>query len=262
MKNSAIQFPEYDISELHPKRTKFCVCIPVINEGRKIVKQLQKMSNLSSSIDIIIADGGSSDGSLDLDRLRDWGVKVLLIKTGTGRQSAQLRMAFHYALILQGYQGVITVDGNDKDNVAAIPDFIKKLEEGYDFVQGSRFMPGGKAINTPMMRLIPIKLIHVPAISYLAGFKYSDTTNGFRAYSRRLLLDKNLQIFRDIFETYELLAYMSVKAPQAGYKVTEIPVERSYPMNSETPTKISPVKGNIKILQILFEMFLHKYDAK
>lgn len=259
---SSIRYPEYDIFELRPRKTKFCVCVPVINEGQKIVNQMEKMSNLSSSIDIIIADGGSSDGSVDLDGLESFGVRTLLIKTGKGKLSAQLRMAFHYALILQGYQGVITVDGNNKDNVAGIPDFAKKLEEGYDFVQGSRFLPGGKAINTPLMRLIPIKLIHVPAISYLAGFKYTDTTNGFRAYSRRLLLDGDLQIFRDIFETYELLAYLSVKAPRAGYRVTEIPVERAYPRNSKTPTKISPVKGNIKILQILFELFFHKYDAK
>lgn len=257
-----MQYPEYDIFEFLPKRAKYCVCVPVINEGQKIVKQLQKMSNLSPSIDIIIADGGSSDGSIDPGRLKSFGVRTLLIKTGKGKLSAQLRMAFHYALVLQGYKGVITVDGNNKDNVAYIPDFAKKLEEGYDFVQGSRFLPGGKAINTPLMRLIPIKLIHVPSISYMAGFRYSDTTNGFRAYSKRLLLDRDLQIFRDIFETYELLAYLSVKAPRAGYRVTEIPVERAYPWNTKTPTKISPVKGNIKILQILFALFFHKYDAK
>ncbi len=262
MNNLGIQYPEYEIFELRPKKTKYCVCVPVINEGSRIVEQLQRMSNLGHSIDIIIADGGSSDGSVDIERLRSFGVRTLLTKIGKGKLSAQLRMAFHYALILQGYKGVITVDGNNKDNVARIPSFVKKLDEGYDFVQGSRFLPGGKAINTPLMRMIPIKLIHVPVISYMAGFRYTDTTNGFRAYSCRLLLDKDLQIFREIFETYELLAYLSVKAPRAGYLVTEIPVERAYPMNTKTPTKISPVKGNIKILRILFDLFLDKYNAK
>jgi dolichol-phosphate mannosyltransferase len=190
------------------------------------------------------------------------GVRSLLVKKGPGKLSAQLRMGFYYALVLQGYQGVITIDGNNKDGVEAIPEFIKKLDKGYDFVQGSRFMPGGLAINTPIIRLIPIKLIHIPLTSYMAGFRYTDTTNGFRAHSRRLLLDTEIQIFRDIFDTYELLLYLSVKAPRSGYKVAEIPVIRTYPKHSKTPTKISPFKGNIKILQILMEMMVNKYDPK
>ena len=37
-----------------------------------------------------------------------------------------------------------------------IPKFIEKLEQGYDFVQGSRFIKGGKAINTPFIRHISV----------------------------------------------------------------------------------------------------------
>ena len=257
-----LQVPEYEVREMHPKRTKYCICIPIINEGNRIKNQLLKMKDLSLIADIIIADGGSTDGSTGIDILKSTGVRTLLVKTGPGKLSAQLRMAFYYTVLLEDYQGVITVDGNDKDGVEAVPKFIEELEAGYDFVQGSRFLPGGKAINTPITRLLPIKLIHVPIISYLAGFRYTDTTNGFRAYSRRLLLNTEIQIFRDIFETYELLAYLSVKAPRAGYKITEIPVTRVYPKKEKTPTKISPFKGNIKILKILFDMIFDKYDPR
>lgn len=257
-----LSVPDYEISEIFPKRTKYCVCIPIINEGKRIKNQLLRMKKNNLLADIIIADGGSTDGSTETDILKSLGVRTLLVKKGPGKLSAQLRMGFYYALVREGYQGVITVDGNDKDGVEAIPEFIKKLDEGYDFVQGSRFLPEGLAINTPITRLIPIKLIHIPLTSLMAGFKYTDTTNGFRAHSRRLLLDAEIQIFRDIFETYELLLYLSVKAPRKGYKVIEIPVARTYPKMLKTPTKISPFKGNIKILQILLEMILHKYDLK
>jgi dolichol-phosphate mannosyltransferase len=262
MKSSNFQIPDFEITELFPKRTNYCVCIPVINEGDRIKNQLLKMRTIDFLADILIADGGSTDGSVDIDALKSLGVRSLLVKKGPGKLSAQLRMGFYYALVLQGYQGVITIDGNNKDGVEAIPEFIKKLDKGYDFVQGSRFMPGGLAINTPIIRLIPIKLIHIPLTSYMAGFRYTDTTNGFRAHSRRLLLDTEIQIFRDIFDTYELLLYLSVKAPRSGYKVAEIPVTRTYPKHSKTPTKISPFKGNIKILQILMEMMVNKYDPK
>ena len=137
-------------------------------------------------------------------------------------------MGYAYAL-RQGYQGIVTIDGNDKDIVDAIPAFIQAMREGWDMVQGSRFIPGGKAINTPLSRLLAIKLIHAPLIRFGARFPYTDTTNGYRGYSRRFLLDPRVQPFRDLFDTYELLAYMSVRGPRLGFKTKEIPVTRRYP---------------------------------
>ena len=131
----------------------------------------------------------------------------------------------------RGYDGIITIDGNNKDSIEDIPKFIEKLEEGYDFVQGSRFIKGGKSINTPLFRLLSIKLIHAPIISITAGKRFTDTTNAFRAYSKKYLTDTRLQPFRDIFMTYELLAYLSVRASQIGLKVCEIPVTREYPLS-------------------------------
>lgn len=259
---ATFEIPQYEIVELQPKNAKYCVCIPVINEGDKIIKQLGRIKNksLNNITDIIIADGGSTDGSLDKDKLRSLGVRSLLIKTGPGKLSAQLRMAFFYALIQEGYEGVITVDGNNKDGVEAIPFFIEKLNEGYDFIQGSRFLPGGQAINTPFIRELAIKLIHIPIISHKAKFRYTDTTNGFRGHSKRLLLDNRLNIFREVFTTYELLAYISVKAPLLGFKTIEVPVSREYPATFKTPTKISFFRGNYLLLKILHNIWVNKYD--
>lgn len=253
------QVPRYKADIFREKSSKYCVCIPVINEGSKIQKQLGKLKFVSAEIDIIILDGGSTDGSLKESFLKEHNIRALLTKQDKGKLSAQLRMGFSYAL-QEGYEGIITVDGNNKDGVESVPDFVAKLEEGYDFVQGSRYVPGGKEINTPLSRKLAIKLIHAPFISLMAGFRYTDTTNGFRAHSSRLLLDPKMQPFRDVFETYELLAYLSVKAPKLGYKVTEIPVTRSYP-KGKVPTKISPLRGNILLMKILFNLFVRKYDA-
>jgi dolichol-phosphate mannosyltransferase len=253
------EVPNYDIVEFREKKSKYCICIPVINEGDNIQNQLKKMRKYTDNIDVILADGGSTDGSTKSDFLRNMNIKCLLVKTGPGKLSAQLRMAFAYAL-REGYEGIITIDGNNKDSVETIPEFIQSLDEGYNFVQGSRFVPGGYGINTPFLRLIAIKLIHAPYISLLAGFRYTDTTNGFRAHSRAFLLDNNVQPFRELFNTYELLAYLSVKAPKLGYKTKEIPVTRSYPKNQKIPTKISPISGNFLLLKILMYLGLRRYE--
>lgn len=259
--NNGWEIPTYELKEIKSKQAKYCVCIPVINEGERILGQLERVKPFLDRIDVLLLDGGSTDGSTDINKLRERGVRVLLVKTGEGRLSAQLRMGYAYALE-QGYEGIITVDGNGKDNVDAIPSFIKALEEGWDMVQGSRYVSGGQAINTPKIRHYAVKLIHVPIVSKVAGFKYTDTTNGYRAYSNRYLLDPRVQPFRDVFNTYELLAYLSVRAPQLGFKTKEIPVTRAYPRTGKTPTKISFVRGNYDLLRILKDLILHKYDPK
>ncbi|MFW5437712.1 glycosyltransferase family 2 protein [Paenibacillus apiarius] len=254
------EIPKFSVTEFSKKNHKYCVCVPVINEGEKIKKQLDRMSSLTGQVDIIILDGGSTDNSLKPSFLTQIGIRALLVKQDKGKLSAQLRMGFAYAL-QQQYEGIITVDGNNKDSVESIPLFVEKLEQGYDFVQGSRYVPGGNEINTPLSRKLAIKLIHAPFISLLSGFKYSDTTNGFRGHSSKFLLSENVQPFRPVFDTYELLAYLSVKAPKLGYKVTEIPVTRTYPVG-KIPTKISPLRGNLLLMKILMDLLRKKYDVK
>jgi dolichol-phosphate mannosyltransferase len=250
--------PAHRVDELAPKQTLYCVVIPVINENGRILRQLQRMQEIAGVPDVIIADGGSNDGSMDSRRLAELGVRTLLTKQDRGRLGAQLRMGFAYAL-RQGYDGVITVDGNEKDGVEAIPKFATELEGGADFVQGSRFVRGGVAANTPRSRVVAIRLVHAPLISMFAGFHYTDTTNAFRAHSRRLLLHAGLQPFRVPFKEYELLAYISVRAPQLGMAVKEIPVRRTYPSHGRVPTKISPWRGNLKLLRTLLAVGLRRY---
>lgn len=253
------QVPDFTIAQFLPKKNKYGVCVFVINEGKKIQKQLEVMGKLSDQVDVIVADGGSTDGSLPEELLVKTKVRTLLTKTGPGKLSAQMRMALAYGL-LEGYEGVVVIDGNNKDRPEEIPRMIKALEAGYDHVQGSRFIPGGKAINNPPARMLGLKLLHAPLISLAARFRYTDTTNGFRAYSRKLLLDESINIFREVFSTYELHYYLAIQAARKGYKVTEVPVTRQYP-KGKVPTKISGLRGNLSILKILFKSVMGQYDV-
>lgn len=254
--------PNFECDEYHQKKTKYCICIPIINEGSRIKKELQRAqkSGIDKKCDIIICDGGSTDGCTEGELLQSLGVNTLLTKKDVGKQGAQLRMGFWWALE-RGYEGIITIDGNNKDSIEDVPKFIEKLDKGYDFVQGSRFIKGGHAINTPILRLISVNLIHAPIISLTARKRFTDTTNAYRAYSKNYLMHPQVNPLRDIFMTYELLAYLSVRASQLGLKACEIPVTRAYPKNQKTPTKISPFKGNIELLKILFKNLKGTYNS-
>ncbi|MGE4055587.1 MAG: glycosyltransferase family 2 protein [Vicinamibacterales bacterium] len=241
-----------------PRSSRSVVLIPVLNEGERIRRQLAMMADTPGIPDVVIADGGSTDGSLDREWLERHKVRALLVKRGPGRVGAQLRIGFAWAL-LQQYEGIVTIDGNGKDGVDAIPSFVQALDEGWDFVQGSRFAKGGRAVRTPLSRLLAITVLHAPAVSLAAGFRYHDTTNGFRAYSRRLLLDPRVQPFRDVFTGYEILWYLAARAGRLGMRVKELPVSRSYPEKGPTPTKIHARTG-FTIVGELLSLLRGAYD--
>lgn len=241
------------------RATRYALVIPVINEGSRLTEQLRRMKSASidTCADIIIADGGSTDGSMSEALLKSFGVRALLVKTGPGKLSAQLRMA--YAFILRdGYEGVITIDGNGKDSVESIPLFLKALDEGVDYAQASRFVTGGRAVNTPFLRTFAIRLLHAPILSLVAGRRFTDTTQGFRAYSRTYLEHPGVQPFRDIFQRYELLAYLTVRASQLGLRTIEIPTTRTYPADGSVPTKLTP-RGNLDLLRVLWRTAAGQY---
>ena len=255
--------PRFSSIEYSEKSKDYVVLIPIINEGERIINELKRAYkyNVADYADIVICDGGSTDGCTEESRLKKLRVNTLLVKQDVGKQGAQLRMGIWWALE-RGYKGIITIDGNNKDSIEDVPHFIEKLEEGYDLIQGSRFVKGGKAINTPFIRTVSVKLIHAPVISLTAHQRFTDTTNAYRAYSARYLKDDRVKPLRDIFMTYELLAYLSVRATQIGMKACEIPVTRAYPKKGKTPTKISFFKGNSELMKILMKNARGAYNPK
>ena len=254
---TAWELPVHETHAFFEKRTRYCVVIVIWNEGERIKAQLGRMQPRAHLADIIIADGRSSDGSTNPDFLQEMGVRTLLITDERGLCTAT-RMGLAYALE-QGYEGVITIDGNGKDGVEALPDFIKALDEGYDMAQGSRFMKGGVHKNTPLERYIGIRCVIAPLLA-LGGYWYTDPTNAFRAMSRKFLLDERVQPFRRVFVRFNLQFYLVFRAAQLGFKVKDLPVKRVYPDDGTIPTKIVTLHSKWLIVKELIVTVCGKYN--
>lgn len=252
------EIPRFEERRFAAKSHDYALVIPVINEGKRIQDQLLRISRAGLPVDVVIADGGSTDGSLDPAYLDQMGVVAVLTKTGAGRLSAQLRMAYAWC-IRQGYAGIVTIDGNGKDGVEAVRPMVDLLQQGYDYVQGSRYLPGGRAENTPLERTIGNRLIHAPMLSLAGRHWYTDTTNGFRAYSVTYLCDPRVRPFRDIFQRYELLFYLTVRAGQIGAKIGHVPAIRAYPKNEKTPTKIQGWAGKLDVFKQALAAAIGRY---
>jgi len=253
--------PAHTALQFHEKTRGYALVIGVYDEGEKFTRQLEALQPYRRLVDIVIADGGSSDGATSPDILQKH-VRTLLINNDERRGlSVQYRIAMQYALE-QGYNGIVMMDGNGKDGVEAVERFVQKLEEGYDFVQGSRFMPGGFHKNTPLDRMLGIRFVFNPIMTIASGFRYTDAMNGFKACSRNFLGDPRVQPFRDCFVRYSLQYYLNYIAPKLGMRITEIPVSRSYHDQNTPHSKIIGLRSRLKILGELLRTVLGGYNPK
>ena len=196
-----------------------------------------KMRPFLNELDFIVAVRGSCLTPFDETTLsQKFGIRSIL-KLEEAGQSAAYRAALSVAME-SGYEGVILIDSNGKDDPKYLPAFVKALEEGKDLVQGCRFKSTGKHVNTPVLRIIAVRLI-APFILWLGcGYWYRDQCNGLKGLSRKFLLDPRVQPFRDIFKKYNLLVYLNYAVVKHQFKWIEIPASRVYP-KGKIPTKLT-----------------------
>ena len=251
--------PKSECHTFHAKQAPYALIVGVYNEGDAFIRQLEALQPYRNLADILIADGGSTDGATAPVGLRGKAC-CLLVNTDAQRGlSVQYRIALRYALE-QGYEGVVMMDGNGKDGPDAIPAFIRALEDGFDFVQGSRFMRGGVHEHTPLLRMLGIRLVFNPMLWLATGYAYTDGMNGFKACSRAFLLHQGVQPLRHVFVRYGLQYYLNYRAAKLGVRLCEIPVTRRYRGGKTPQSKIVGYKAYLSILGELLSTVTGRYD--
>jgi len=227
---------------------KYLVGTCVFNEGEKILRMVQKFNDYIL-YDVLIVDDGSNDGALE--KLPK-GLPLMVIRHDVTRGAGYgVREILDYAKE-KGYEAVFFVSGNDKDSPEDIAKLAKAVEQGYDFVQGSRYCPGGHYGRMPFYRTIATRILHPVLFSLITGRRITDSTNGFRAVRVSLCQDSRMNLHQSWLDAYELEPYLFFKAIKLGYKVTEVPVTKIYPPKKEGYTKMKPFSGWWSILRPLF----------
>src|SRR5262249_34764657 len=129
------------------------------------------------------------------------------------------------------------------------------LRDGFDFVQGSRFLDGGGHGNMPIYRRFATRL-HPTLFSLAVGKRVTESTNGFRAFKVSILRDKRIYWNDAWLDKYELEPYLLFKAIRLGYRHTEVPVTKIYPPKHLGYTKMKPITGWWSILRPLLYLGL------
>ena len=210
---------------------RVAVILPVYNEGAAACDLARRMPPEVART--FVVDDGSTDGGCD-------SADATVIRHSSNRGiGAAIRSGLDAARDA-GCDVAIVMAGNGKDRPEEIPALLAKIDEGFDYVQGSRFLQGGSSVRLPFVRGL---LIHAFTFVFrlLVRFPGTDVTNGFRAYRLALLDDPRIRIHQTWLDRYELEYYLHWKFITLGYRVCEVPVSKIYPDRRGNYSKIRPV---------------------
>jgi len=214
------------------------VAVLVFNEGAKLRLTLERFPK-DRNYDVVVMDDGSTDDAPDVAR----SFPFHYIRSETNRGvGAAIRTVIDYAEA-EGYDILVPMAGNAKMHPSHIPSLLKPiLEDGYDYVQGSRYLEGGRSENLPLFRRLMIPAF-TGVVWMLTGYKGTDVTCGMRAYRLDIVHDPKVNIRQDWLDRYEMEYYLHYYAIKLGYKITEAPVAMTYPPDMKNYSKIKAITG-------------------
>jgi glycosyltransferase involved in cell wall biosynthesis len=192
-----------------PAAETVAVVIPTLNEAETIGQVIAALPRPVLDV-IIVADGGSTDGTQEI--ARGAGAEVIIVGPGYGRACLAGAEAASTADVL------VYMDGDGADDPSAIGDMVSALRSGrYDFVIGSR-VRGKREPCSMAEHQILAGMVMGGLIGMLYGVRYTDM-GAFRAIRRPTLLQLGM---REL--TYGWNLEMQMRAARAGLRILEIPV--------------------------------------
>jgi len=232
---------------LAEKNHDVLISVIAFNESKKITSVLERLNQVPMSEKVVLNDA-STDDTREIAEKMGFQTLTQTQQLGVG---AGIRRIVQYAREKQ-FKILVIMAGNDKDRPHQVERLIHPiLNEGYDFIQGSRYLKDGKYSNMPFYRYVATRLVH-PFIFYVMTRKrITDTTNGFRAIRLSIFDDPRIDIDQTWLNHYELEPYLLYKLIKLGYKWKEVPVTKIYPPKKLGYTKMKPFSGWWSILRPL-----------
>src|SRR3954469_3763527 len=201
-----------------PAAPEITVVLPCLNEadtlGTCIAKAQTVFAEHGMNGEIVVADNGSTDGSIEIaERM---GARVVHVEAkgyGSALMGGIRAAAGTY---------VIMADADDSYDLLELPKFVEKLREGYDLVQGCRLEAGGGRVMPGAMPFLHRRWGN-PMFSRMARSWFraplTDVYCGFRGFTKSFWLD-----LRQRADGMEFATEMTIKASQHRAKIGEVPI--------------------------------------
>lgn len=219
---------------------KAIIIIPTYNESGNIEKTLTAIDSVRTTLDknwkleVLVVDDNSPDGTADIvKKLSKKFTYVSLLnnprKSGLG--GAYLK-GMHKAFEEMNADVIFEFDADLSHDPRKIPQFLKKIDQGYDLVLGSRYIEdGGIPDNWGVHRKFLSIVGNWVIMLILTNFQIRDWTTGYRAIRKSVYESVKKEMASDRFSGYTFQIGFLHKAVRRGFKVAEVPfqfVDRTY----------------------------------
>lgn len=220
------------------------VIIPAFNEEASLAAALEELKAETPQYDVLVVSDGSTDATAEIARRAGAFVAELPFNIGIG---GALRTGFAFAT-RRGYDRAVQFDADGQHDPHAVEVLFDRLEHGADLVIGSRFAEGGavtyevSAVRRRAMRLLQ-RLVHL-----LVGQGFTDTSSGFRAFSRPMIEHFARTYPVEYMDSVEAL----VQACNAGFRVEEVAVNmRGRTGGAPSTRRVKLVYYYVRLLVVL-----------
>lgn len=209
---------------------KVVVIIPTYNEKGNIERLVEILESdvfpkiKNHEMSILVADDNSPDGTADEVKKLMKKYKNLDLNVGEkhGLGAAYVR-AMTYAIDKLGAEVMFEMDADLSHDPNKIPDFLKKIDEGYDFVIGTRYSQGGSIPDNWGLSRKMFSIVGNLVVRFiLLKFSIHDWTGGFRAIRKEVFLKEKDEL--DAFRGYTFQVSFLNKVVRDGFKVAEVPI--------------------------------------
>ena len=221
---------------------KCSIVVPLYNEASVVDELYQRLTKVMSatgeSYELILVNDGSTDNTLEklveIAR-KDYHVSIVELKRNFG-QTPALAAGFDNT---KG-QVIISMDGDLQHLPEEIPNFLEKIDAGYDVVSGWR----EKRVDNLIMRKIPSKIANWIA-SKVSGVDIHDFGTTFKAYRKDVIEDLNLY--------GEMHRFIPALVSSSGARIIEIPIK-----NIDRPSGASNY-GISRTFKVVFDLITLRF---
>ncbi len=229
---------------------KTIIVMPVANEEATMETVLDEILKLPYDNLYIypVIDSYSTDRTEEIIHKKEKEssrVKCIFYKESKGVITCYLE-GFRQAL-KDGAERIIEMDGGGSHSPSEIPQFIEKLEQGYECVWGSRFIDGGGIHNQPLYRRF-LSGGGTYLANFVLGTKLKDMTSGFEGFQREILMRMDLDEFLSKGHMYQT----EMRYYCRNFHTIEVPIHYT---GSESSLK---AKSVVEALNILFKLKKHE----
>ncbi|MGD0682290.1 MAG: glycosyltransferase family 2 protein, partial [Terracidiphilus sp.] len=176
---------------------KYSIVVPFHNEEENVTilyaRLKQVMEQVGARYEMVLVDDGSSDSTgklLGEIAAVDSRVLVIKLRRNFGQTSA-LAAGFDHAT----GEFILAMDGDLQHDPSEIPNFMEKLEEGYDVVSGWR----KERVDSFVMRRIPSRCANW-LMAKLSGVEIHDFGTTFKAYRREVI--QSIPLYGEMHEIF------------------------------------------------------------